>query len=81
MGNGLPTFHDADDGCLGLEVPVGGDTLMGLFVLFFGLFGLDLVDLDAIFGVGKVHVDREGIGGVDVSAFRSFAEDAVGGAC
>lgn len=53
---------------------------MRLLILGFGLFGLDLVDLDAVFGMGKVDVDGEGVGGVDVFAFGGFAEDAVASA-
>jgi hypothetical protein len=46
------------------------------FVFFFGLFELDLVDLDAVFGMGEVWVEGEGVGGGDVFAFGVFGEGA-----
>lgn len=60
-----------------LVVPVRGDPLMGLLVLGFRLFELDLVDLDAVFGVGEAEVDGEGVCVVDVFAFGRFGEDTV----
>lgn len=53
---------------------------MSLLVLLLGFFGLDLVDLDAIFGVREVEVYGKGVAGVDVFTFGCFAEDAVAGA-
>ena len=53
---------------------------MRLFVFFFGLFELDLVDLDAVFGVGEVWVEGEGVGGGDVFAFGVFGEGTQFGA-
>jgi len=50
---------------------------MRLLVLGFGLFELDLVDLDAVFGVGEAEVEGEGVGGVDIFAFRRFGQDTV----
>jgi hypothetical protein len=43
-----------------------------LFVLFFGLFELDLVDFYAVFGVCEVRVEGEGVGGGDVFGFGVF---------
>lgn len=50
-------LHDADNGRLGLVSSVSCDTLVRLFVFFFGLLGLNLIDLDAILWVGKVGVN------------------------
>ena len=50
------------------------------FVLGFGLFGLDLVDFDAVFGVSEVRVGGEGVGTGDFSRGGLFAKDAVAGA-
>jgi len=43
-----------------------------LFVLFFRLFELDLVDFDAVFGVREVRVEGEGVGWGDVFGFGVF---------
>lgn len=43
---------------------------MRLFIFFFGFFGLDLVDLDAVFGIGEIQIYGEFIAAADVSASR-----------
>ena len=53
---------------------------MGLLVFGFGLFGLDLVDFDAVFWVGEAEVDGKCVLCVDVFAFWGFAEETVAGA-
>lgn len=45
---------------------------MRLFVFLFGLFELDLVDFDAVFGVGEGGVDGECICVGDFSTFWGF---------
>lgn len=80
MANGLPALHDAHDSRLRLEIAVLCDTHVRFFVFFFGLFELDLVDLDAVFGVGEVRVEGESVGGRDVFAFGVFGEGAQFGA-
>lgn len=80
MRDCLPTLHDPYNRRLRFKPTVSGDPFVRLLVFGFGLFGLDLVDLDAIFGVGEVGVHVEGVGGVDVFAFGRFGEDAVAGA-
>ena len=80
MANGLPALHDAHDRRLRLEVAVFRHAHVRFFVFFFGLFELDLVDLDAVFGVGEVRVEGEGVGGRDVFAFGVFGEGAQFGA-
>ena len=72
MTDGLPAFHDAHDRCLRLEVAVFRDAHVRFFVFLFGLFELDLVDFDAIFGVSEVRVEGEGVSGRDVFAFGVF---------
>ena len=53
---------------------------MGLLVFSLRFFGLDLVDLDAIFGMGEAEIDRECVTIVDVFTFRILTEYAVAGA-
>lgn len=72
MAYTLPGLEDADHSGLTLEVPVLCHANMSLFVLFFGLFELDLIDLDAVFGVREVGVDAEAVGCVDVFALGSL---------
>lgn len=50
----LARFHDADDSCLRFIVAICRDSFVGLLVFFFAFFGLNLVDLDAIFGIGEI---------------------------
>ena len=76
----LPTLHDPNNSSLGFVVAICSYTFVCLLVLGFGLFGLDLIDFDAVFYVGEVGVDAECVGVVDVLAFGGFAEDAVLGA-
>jgi len=78
--NRLPALHDAHDRRLRLEVPVFCDAHVRFFVFFFGLFELDLVDLDAVFGVREVWVEGEGVGRGDVFAFGVFGEGTEFGA-
>jgi hypothetical protein len=80
MANRLPALHDAHDRRLRLEIAIFRHTHVRFFVFFFGFFELDLVDLDAIFGVGEVWVEGEGVGGGDVFAFGVFGEGAQFGA-
>lgn len=72
--NPLRTLHDPHDRGLSFEVTVGEYTLVRFFVLFFGLLQLDLVDLDAVLFVREGGVEREGVCGVDVTAWGLFAE-------
>ena len=80
MPHRLAALHDPDDGGLRLVMPVGSDALVRFLVFLRRFLELDLVDLDAVFGVGEGEVDGEGVGRVDVAAFRVFGEDAVAGA-
>jgi len=45
---------------------------MGFLVFFPGLFELDLVDFDAVFGVREVRVQGEGVGRGYVAGFGVF---------
>lgn len=60
-----------------LVITICSDTLMRLLILLFGLFGLDLVDLDAIPWVREVEIYCEGVGVIDVFTSWLFGEDAV----
>ena len=77
MCDGLPALHDPDNSRLRLIVAIRSDTLVGLLILLFSLFGLNLVDLDAVPRMGEAEVHREGIRVVDVFTFWLFIEDAV----
>ena len=80
MRDGLSALHDPDDSRLRLIIAIRGDTLVGLLILLFGLFGLDLVDLDAIPRVGEVGIQCKLVGVIDVFTFWLLVEDAVLGA-
>lgn len=77
MRNRLAALHDPDNRRLGLELSICSHALVRFLVLGFGLAGLDLVDLDAEFGVREGGVGGEGIGCVDVFAFGGLGEDTV----
>ena len=77
MRDRLAALHDAHDGGLGLELPVRGDAGVRGPVLRFRLLGLDLVDLDAVFGMSEGVVDREGVRVVDFFALRVLAQNTV----
>ena len=80
MSDRLPALHNAYDSSLRLVVAVRCNTLVSLLVLLLGFFGLDLVDLDAVFGVGEVEVHGEGVADVDVFAFGVFTQNSISGA-
>lgn len=77
MRNALPALHNPNNSRLRLVIAIRSYTLVGLLIFLFGLFGLDLVDLDAVPWVGEVEIHREGICIVDVFASWLFVEDAV----
>lgn len=80
MGNGLPALHDPNNSRLRLEIAICSDALMGLLILLFRLFGLDLVDLDAVPWMGEVEIRGKSVGFVDIFTSRLFVENAVLGA-
>ena len=59
MRDQLPTLENAHDGCLALEVTVFRNTNVSFLILFLGLLELDLIDLDAVFGMLEIWIDRE----------------------
>jgi hypothetical protein len=63
MTNSLPALHNPHNRRLSLEIAIFGHTHVRLFVFFFGFLELDLVDLDAVFGVCEVGVESESVGG------------------
>ena len=73
----LSTLHDADDGRLGLVLPVLGNPFVGFFILLFGFFELDLVDLDADLLVLEGGVEGECVCRVDVFSFWMFFQDTL----
>ena len=80
MRDGLSALHDPDNSRLRLIIAIGGDTLVRLLILLLGLFGLDLVDLDAIPRVGEVGIQCKFVGVIDIFTFWLLVEDAVLGA-
>lgn len=77
MCNSLPALHYPYNCRLRLVIAIRSYTLVGLLILLFGLFGLDLVDLDAVPRVGEVEIYGEGVRVVDVFTSWLFIEDAV----
>ena len=69
MFDRLSALHDSHNSGLCLIMPIGGYTLVGLLILLFSLLELDLVDLDAILGIGEAQVDSEGVSLIYVLAF------------
>lgn len=80
MRYGLPALHDPHNSRLRFVISIRSYTLVGLLVLLFRLFGLDLVDFDAVSWVGEVEVHGECVGVVDIFTSGLFVEDAVLGA-
>ena len=80
MRYGLPALHDPDNSRLRLVVAIRSYTLVGLLVLLFSFFGLDLIDLDAVSWMGKVKIHREGVRVADVFTSWLFIENAIIGA-
>lgn len=72
MRDRLLLLHDPHHGRLGLVRAVRRHALVRFLVLLLRLLGLDLVDLDAVFGVGEGGVEGEGVGAVDVFALGGF---------
>lgn len=78
--DGLAALHDAHDCRLSLIVSIGRYTLVCCLVLFFGLFKLDLIDLDAILYIGEAGVVGEFVCGCDLSTFGVLGQNPVLGA-
>ena len=80
MGNCLARFHDADDSCLRFIVAICCDSFVSLLVFFFGFFGLDLVDFDAVFEIGEIQIYGEYVAVVNISASRCLGQHSMLGA-
>ena len=78
--DGLAALHDAHDRRLRFVLPVAADVLVRGRVLFFRLPELDLVDLDAVLGVGEADVDREAVRRGHFAPLGFLLEDLVSGA-
>jgi hypothetical protein len=74
MRNPLARLQYAHNSRLGLVVPVGSDAFVRFLIFGDGLFELDLVDLNAVLGVGKGGVEGESVSGINVAAFGVFGE-------
>lgn len=81
VSDSLSALHNPHNGRLRLVMPVRGNTLVRFLIFLFGLFELDLVDLDPVLGVREAVVDGESIVLANTSAFRRFTEDSVFGTC
>lgn len=77
VSNPLSALHDSDYSSLGFEVAVRCNAFVGLFVFFFGFFGLDLVDLDPILGIRKVGIDNKCIVIIHLLSFWRFCENPI----
>ena len=77
MCNSLPALHDPNNSRLGLVIAIRSYTLVGLLVLLFCLFGLDLVDLDAVPWVCEVEIHGEVVSVVNVFTSWLLVKDAV----
>lgn len=77
MRNGLPALHDPNNCCLRLVIAVRSYTLVCLLIFLFGLFGLNLINLDTVPWVREVEVHGESVSVLDVFTSWLFAEDAI----
>lgn len=77
MGDGLPALHDPNNSRLRLEIAICSDPLMGLLIFLFRLFGLDLIDLDAVPWVDEVEIRGKSVVFADILTSRFFAKNAV----
>lgn len=77
MRNLLATLHDSNNRRLRFQMSICSDTFVRLFVFFFRLFELDLVDLDPHLDVREVLVIAEDVGFGDGFRFGSFGKDTV----
>jgi hypothetical protein len=71
--NRLPALHDPYNSSPSLDMSIRGHTFMRLFALGLGLFELNLVNLDAVFGVVEARVEGESVGVGDVAAFGGLS--------
>ena len=76
MRDTLSALHNPDNSSLRLVVAISSHTLMGLLIFLLGLFGLNLVDLDAVPWVCEVEIHAEGICFADVFTFWLFTQNA-----
>jgi hypothetical protein len=76
----LPALHDPHYCGLGLVVSISSYTFVSLLVLGFGFLELDLVDFNAVFGVGEGGVVGEGVADIDVATLGVLCQDTVLGA-
>lgn len=77
MCDGFSALHDPDNSRLCLIIAIRSYTLVGLLIFLFSLFGLNLVDLNAVPWVGEIEIDCEGICVIDIFTFWLFIEDTV----
>lgn len=68
MRDCFSSFHNANNGSLCFVIAICGNTLVGLFVLFYSLLCLDLIDLDPIFWIKEAEIDSESIAIINISA-------------
>lgn len=77
MRNLLPALHDTHNGGLRFVIAISSNTFVGLLVFLLGLFGLDLIDFDAVLWMREIEVHGEDVAEIDVFAFGGLTEDAV----
>lgn len=76
MRDGLSALHDPDNSGLRLVIAIRSDTFVGLLILLFSLFGLNLVDFDAVPRVGEIEIHCESVGVIDIFTFWLFSKNA-----
>lgn len=77
MRNLLLALHYAYNSGLRFVVAVCRNPFVRLLILLLGLFGLYLIDFNAVLGMREMEVHCENIAGVDVLAFGIFTQDSI----
>ena len=77
MRNLLLALHYAHNSGLCFVVAVCRNPFVRLLILLLRLFGLYLIDLDAVLGMREMEIHCEDIARVYVLAFGTFTQDSI----
>ena len=77
MRNLLLALHYAHNGGLRFVIAICRNPFMCLLVLLLRLFGLYLIDFDAVLGMREIEIYCENVAGVDVLAFGMLTQDSI----
>ena len=77
MRNLLLALHYADNGGLRFIVAVCRNPFVRLLILLLRLFGLYLIDFDAVLGMREIEVHFKNVARVDVLAFGILTQDSI----